>query len=114
MLQSALRFYQDFLKERNDDPVVRAALAAAFVRVGRINTELNSIADARSSIDAAIGYYESALAGDSTNIDLKAGLADAWNALGELYFTRNPVESQKGYQKAADIYGELTRENPEP
>ena len=36
LLQSALRFYEDFVKEHGDDPTVRAGLASAFLRVGKI------------------------------------------------------------------------------
>ena len=39
LLTSALRFYQEFLKEREDDPNVRRAVAAANLRSGK-NTEL--------------------------------------------------------------------------
>jgi hypothetical protein len=40
LLQSALGFYQDFLKERADDPTLRRELAHVYFRVGDIYLEL--------------------------------------------------------------------------
>src|SRR5439155_17170044 len=40
LLQSALGFYQEFLKERADDPALRRELAAVYYKVGRIYSEL--------------------------------------------------------------------------
>src|SRR5262249_10906726 len=41
LLRSALRFYEEFLAQRGDDPGLRAALADVNLRVGRILQDLN-------------------------------------------------------------------------
>ncbi len=40
LLSSALRFYDEFLKQRGGDPGLRAALADVYLRVGRIQQDL--------------------------------------------------------------------------
>ena len=39
LLVSARGFYEDFLKEHGDDPSIRAGLASAYLRVGKIADE---------------------------------------------------------------------------
>src|SRR5205823_168731 len=41
LLRSALRFYEEFLEQRRDDPGLRAALADVQLRVGRILKDLD-------------------------------------------------------------------------
>jgi tetratricopeptide (TPR) repeat protein len=41
-LLAALRFYQNFVKQRGDDPAFRAAQGRAFLLLGRINAELGA------------------------------------------------------------------------
>ncbi len=58
LLQSALAFYQDFLKERHNDPSVVEGLASAFARVGQIQTELGEKIAATDSIRQALSLYQ--------------------------------------------------------
>ncbi len=53
LLQSALSFYQDFVKERGHDPALRGELAAAYLRVGKIRSELGQQAEARKAYEQA-------------------------------------------------------------
>jgi serine/threonine protein kinase len=114
LLQSALGFYDDFLKEGADDPALRADAAAIHVRIGRVLTDLGQEKEARAAIDRGIEAYEAAVDADTESLDLKAGLMDAWAAYGELYYwTKNQLESRKGYQNAAKWGEILVRARPD-
>jgi serine/threonine protein kinase/tetratricopeptide (TPR) repeat protein len=114
LLQSALGFYNEFLKERTDDPALRADAAVIHVRIGRVLTDLGQEKDARAAIDAGLRAFEAAVAAEPANLDLKAGLADAWMAYGELYYwTKNTPETLKGYRKAAELGEILVKARPE-
>jgi serine/threonine-protein kinase len=120
LLQSALTFYQDFLKEHGNDPALRAELAAAQLRLGRINLELGLRTEAKQALEAAAAGFESALESDPQNADLKAGLADALHAravqdrpsfLGS-FPPRDSQEMLDGVRRAARIREELHRSQP--
>jgi serine/threonine protein kinase/tetratricopeptide (TPR) repeat protein len=86
LLESALRFYQDFLQERGDDPVLRAELAATQSRIGRIQAELGVAAEARRTLKSAIATYRAEIARNPQDLALPAALADIWLALGDLNY----------------------------
>src|SRR5262249_51350705 len=120
LLQSALTFYQDFLKEHGNDPALRAELAAAQLRLGRINLELGLRTEAKQALEAAAAGFESALESDPQNADLRAGLADALHAravqdrpsfLGS-FTPRDSQEMLDGVRRAARIREELHRSQP--
>jgi len=112
LLQSARSFYEEFVRERSDDPALRAELAAAQLRLGVIDTDLGLEAPARRSLDGAIAAYEAAVRDNPNDLRLKEGLGDAWYALGHLYWDTNNEESCKGYQRAAEVREELLSANP--
>jgi serine/threonine protein kinase/predicted Zn-dependent protease len=78
LLQSALTFYQGFLKERGDDPTIRAALAETFARVATIQSQLGAWTDARNARDQAIALYEALLRETPDDIELRLNLARSY------------------------------------
>jgi serine/threonine-protein kinase len=54
LLGAALGYYRDFLRQRGDDPSVRAEVAAAQERVGDIELELGRPAEALEAYDRAL------------------------------------------------------------
>ncbi len=82
LLQSALQFYQQFLKERGNDPTLRRELAGVYYKVGEIYRELGQIKAANPAYAQARQLYE-ALAADSPNDpDLQHGLAKSLERTG--------------------------------
>ncbi len=77
LLQSALVFYKDFLKEHADNPGLRTEVAATQLRLGRINHQLGLARQATEALDAAVTGFETALKKEATNVEARAGLADA-------------------------------------
>jgi serine/threonine-protein kinase len=58
LLEAALRYYQDFLRQRSDEPGLRAETALAHERVGNILDELDRYAEALAEFDQALALIE--------------------------------------------------------
>jgi|GEM_PF-860572 len=82
LLQSALTFYQDFLKERGDDLMIQGELAAAYLRVGKIRGELGEHAQARKADDRARTLYETLTKAAPESVEWRHGLAQCYYRLG--------------------------------
>jgi tetratricopeptide (TPR) repeat protein len=82
LLLSALEFYQDFLKDRANDPTVRAGLAGAYLRVGKIRSELKQAKEARPAFEQAYRLYGELLQARPTDVESLHGLASCHYALG--------------------------------
>jgi tetratricopeptide (TPR) repeat protein len=100
LLETALRYYQEFLQERGDDPAMRAETAATYVKVA-------TVYDHTGSKNAAKQAYREALA-------LYGGLADAdaaeprWRRQrGRVCIQLGALHSETGEpEEAADYLGQ--------
>jgi serine/threonine-protein kinase len=117
LLESALRFYQDFLRERGDDPTLRAELAATQARIGRIQMELGAADEARRALKSAIATYEAEIPKNPQNFTLRTALADAWLALGDLDFNFGEKNLARdmlaAWEKNAELREGLARSRPD-
>ena len=59
LLATALKYYEDFVSRNQDDPGLRAELAAAQFRVGEITELIGSKEEALEAFQTALGIYES-------------------------------------------------------
>ena len=101
LLQSALGFYRDFLKERGDDPTIRAGLAAAHLRVGKILHELGQRDEAKAAFRQARDLYRAVVNRAPDDRELRGGLAEALDGAGES-------------DEAIAIWERLVRDDPDP
>jgi serine/threonine protein kinase/Flp pilus assembly protein TadD len=110
LVESSLRFYEEFLKERADDPALRSELLATRLRVGKIFGELGRADQAKSAYEAALEGYESASRDRPDDLELKAGFAEAtsWVALSE---TKAKTRLE-GFRRAVAIREELLKARP--
>jgi serine/threonine protein kinase/predicted Zn-dependent protease len=99
LLRSALRFYDEFLKQRGDDPGLRAALADVHLRVGKILNDLGDGANAHQSFQSARTIYQALTKEKPDDRDAQAGLA-------ECQFRLN------GLPEAIGIYEKLIKLDP--
>jgi serine/threonine-protein kinase len=83
LLESALSYYQDFLKERGDDPTIRAGLAAAYLHVGKIHSELREGPAARQAWLEARSRYQALVQANPADVELQHGLAECHFGLGQ-------------------------------
>jgi eukaryotic-like serine/threonine-protein kinase len=84
LLRSALRFYEDFVKERGDDPTLKAGLAAAQLRLGKIQHEMGAESQAQDSLRQATELYETASRSRPDDRGIRDGLAQCYVQIGLL------------------------------
>ncbi len=82
LLRSALTFYDEFLKQRGDEPGLRAAMADVHRRVGNIQRDLGDDNGRRKSFLTARSIYEVLVQEKPGDRDAQAGLADSQFRLG--------------------------------
>jgi serine/threonine protein kinase/Flp pilus assembly protein TadD len=85
LLQDALRFYQEFLRERGDSPVVRSETANAYRRVGQIQALLGQPEEAEEAFRQAVVLLGKLLDESPDDPSHHKNLAAAHNGLGMLY-----------------------------
>src|SRR5262249_6884744 len=106
-------YYEDFLKDRGDDPALQAELAAAYLRMGRIGNDLGQYAEVREALKKAIAGYETTASRDSKNAEIQDRLADTWQALGDVdYSERRPLAALAPWKKAVEIREALVQAHP--
>ena len=81
LLQLALKYYLEFVQECQDDPSVRAELAATHFRVAKILTELGSTEEARKEQESALAIWEALVAEQPRSADYLNGLGETHLAL---------------------------------
>ena len=75
LLTTALKYYEDFVSQNRDDPVLQADLAAATLRVGEITDQIGSKEEALKAFQTALSMYESLAGADlsPSNRSYRAG-----------------------------------------
>jgi serine/threonine protein kinase len=114
LLQDALRFYQEFLRERGDSRVVRAEAAGAYTRVGKIQSQLGQSDEAEAAFRQAATLLEELLAESPDDPALGNDLAGVHNNLGVLYMTDTQrwPQAVTSYRHCLTILEELERHHP--
>jgi serine/threonine protein kinase len=82
LLRSALRFYADFVKERGDDPTLKAGLASAQLRLATIQHEMGAEPQAQDNLRRAMELYETESRNRPDDRDLRDGLAQCCVQMG--------------------------------
>jgi serine/threonine protein kinase len=81
LLLAALAHYQRFAAEQKDDPRVRVELARAYYRVGRIQADVGTRAEAEAAQRAALAVWEEVLRASPTDTGYRKEAARARVAL---------------------------------
>ncbi len=82
LLRRGLAYYQDFLARRGDEPALRAEVAAAWFRVGKIQMLIGPLAEAAAAYERAVNIGEELLAAGPESADVRAQLARSYAASG--------------------------------
>jgi serine/threonine-protein kinase len=77
LLQSALKYYQEFARQHDDDPALQLEIAAATARMGKINRAIGSKEEALRLAEKAVSMYEEMLQSDEKNEATRRGLVEA-------------------------------------
>ncbi len=75
LLQSALQFYQEFLKERGTDPTLRQELASVYYKIGEIYQDLGQPQAAKPARTQSRRMYEALSADHPDDAAIQYGLA---------------------------------------
>ena len=109
LLESALAYYHDFLRQRGDDPALRRELADAHFAVGSVTAATGARADARGAYRQALALYEGLHAAAPADPGLRRRLANTVNNLGTL---QNSVEALASYRQARGLYEKFLADDP--
>jgi serine/threonine-protein kinase len=112
LLRSALKYYDGFVAEHQDDQALRAELARAHARAGNIDVSLGSEAEGYASLRQAREILQELADQRPGRADLRAELADVYLTLGKAS-AHKPEETAEylGYlRKAHDLAEQLVRD----
>ncbi len=117
LLRSAMAYYEDFVRERANDPTLKAGLATAVLQLAIIQRELGAADQSKESLHRAMGLLESALHDRPDDPRLRAGMARCCTNLGVLgldaVHPRLPAdETLRLFERAVALWGELSRAEP--
>ena len=114
LLKLALPYYQTFASRGSDDPRRQVALARAYLNWGTITGEIGSKDESKAILKTAVSHFERLLESDPTNLDVRIGLAQSYQALADqLVFTDEPREGLQAAQRAADVWAGVVRDRPD-
>ncbi len=114
LLGSALDYYQDFVQQGGDDPNLRRQLADAYSRVGEINGELGSHAEAIAALHHSLEILEPLRKEAPTDVTLAIAAARASQALGYSCLRNDEAESgERAIRSAIATLEPLERDHPE-
>jgi serine/threonine protein kinase len=104
LLQSALRYYQGFVRENQDDPALRFELASATFRVGVITSEIESQDKGLNYLIEARNQFQGLVDSQPTNVDYQAGLGRCFLRIGfVLYGLGKHQEAIASFQEGIAI-----------
>ncbi len=113
LLEAALRFYQEFLKDKPDNPELRLEVGRAATRVGEIHDLLGEPDQAEKAYREAQQTLEALTRQFGDRLDYRVALARAYYRQGELLRDRYPRRAEAEYRKAIDLL-RSEGENPTP
>ncbi len=82
LLEEALHFYQAFLQQKSNDPVVKHETALAHLRAGRIQAMLGKNAGSKEAYEQATALLEPLVAAFPATPDYRQSLADSYARSG--------------------------------
>jgi serine/threonine protein kinase/tetratricopeptide (TPR) repeat protein len=114
LLEMALEYYQEFIRQHENDPTLRSELADAFASVGLINKEISSNASALHAHEEALARRQQLVREYPTVFDYQLKLATSYDSLGNLLReTSRHGEAEQSFRQAIAILDELVRRQPE-
>jgi serine/threonine-protein kinase len=114
LLEGALKYYEEFARQYQNDPTLRADLAQAYYRVGKIQLEIGTAADALQSYEKAISLWQALAAENPADRDHRLGSGKALTALG-LIQVKQPGQRDRGVaslKEARTLLEGLVQEQP--
>src|SRR5262245_54349308 len=112
LLQSALRYNQEFVREHGDDPEVQAELAAAYLRIANLIYVLGPEEDWLSPVEEAVTALEKLLPKKPDLSALQSLQAGIIRPLAAGLRVRQPAETRRIVGRAVALWEDLVRAHP--
>jgi serine/threonine protein kinase len=113
LLQDALGFYQAFLNQEGDNPVIRSEVAVAYRRVGKIQHVLGQPKEAEEAFRQAVALGEELLTESPDDPATLDKLADTHKELGVFYWdTVRWSQAEKTLRQGVALREQLGRRDP--
>src|SRR5262249_13784751 len=113
LLQTALAYYESFVGEHQDDPALRAELARAHARAGKLAITLGAQAEGYSSLRQARDLLEKLVQEQPGRAEHRAELADVHLELSkaETRKPEDPAERLHDLDRVQELAEQLVRED---
>jgi len=113
-LEMALRYYRSFQAQARDDPVLRAEVAPAIERVGRINEAIGTNEETLADHEEAMALFGSLARDHPADLELRQDLARVNRSIGSLLASKmgHPDEGIERLRNAVALSASLVREEP--
>jgi serine/threonine protein kinase/tetratricopeptide (TPR) repeat protein len=113
LLEKALTYYQEFLRQHGNDPLVRVEAAKADYMVGLVYHELGLMPEAEAADNRAVAAYNALLRSDLDAAKIRHNLALTYGNLGDvLAATGRAPEAERSYIRAGDLLNGLVSSQP--
>lgn len=113
LLEKAQKYYEEFLKERGDDPALKTDAATAFFNRAIVAEATGKAVDAIASYKLALPIWESLALANPSMTEHVSAVAGTCNNLGLLYTaTGNVKAALASYSKALAVRTQLVRDHP--
>ena len=113
VLEDALQFFQEFLREKSTDPTVRRETARAHLRVAKIHHLMGQEQAAEANYRAALDLFSELADAYPARPDYRQDLAGGMHNRGVLLHALNRLnEAQVAFQRAVEILAGLAAEFP--
>lgn len=104
LLQQALDYYQQLIRERSQDPALQDELALTCYRVGRITEQVDSPDQSLAAYRQAVELQQRLVQQTPADLQRRQALGDTFNALGGVLARRgDPDDAYAAYSQAAAI-----------
>jgi serine/threonine protein kinase/tetratricopeptide (TPR) repeat protein len=114
LLEAALKYYQQFLDQRGDDPTLHRDLSKTWFRVGLITNDVGAKPDALAAYQKARDQQEELLRDHPGDAQLQSDLAETCWHMGELErWSGQYAPALRSYQRSRDLRDQLVRAQPD-
>ncbi len=112
MLNDTLSYYQEFIRQADEDSSLRGDLATTYFKVGAIREQLGGMRQAVAAYQKAAALFQQLAAEQPAEGQYLAKVAVCYNNLGwVLSQMRNTAQARRAYQEATAIQERLVAEH---
>jgi serine/threonine-protein kinase len=113
ILETGLRYYEDFLRQKGDDPRLREEMAATLFRAAYITNLIGSKSEALRAYERALAHFEKLLRAAPQDTRLQAHVARTCINIGNIQSALGePRKALASYLRSRDLYARLARRHP--